>query len=52
MSVHYHPGKDNVVGDALSRLSMGSVADVKEEKIELVKDAHRLARLGIRLMSI
>ena len=52
MSVHYHPGKDNVVGDALSRLSMGSVVDVKEEKIELVKDAHRLAHLGFRLISI
>ena len=26
MSVHYHPGKVNVVEDALSKLSMGSVA--------------------------
>ena len=26
MNVHYHPGKANVVADALSRLSMGSVA--------------------------
>ena len=30
MSVHYHPGKANVVADALSRLSMGSVAHVEE----------------------
>ena len=29
MSVHYHPGKANVVADALSRLSMGSVAHVE-----------------------
>ena len=52
MSVHYHPVKANVVVDALSRLSMGSVAKVEEERNELVKDDHRLARLGVRLMSI
>ena len=52
MSVHYHPGKANVVADALSRLSMGSVVHVEEERKELVKDVHRLARLGVRLMSI
>ena len=52
MSVHYHPVKANVVVDALSRLSMGSVAKVEEERNELVKDVHRLARLGVRLMSI
>ncbi|WMV09011.1 hypothetical protein MTR67_002396 [Solanum verrucosum] len=52
MSVHYHLGKENVVEDALSRLSMGSVAHVKEERKELAKDVHRLARLGVRLMSI
>ena len=32
MSVHYHPGKTNVVADALSKLSMGSVAHVEEKK--------------------
>ena len=48
MSVHHHPGK-NVVADALSRLSMGNVAHVEEERKELVKDVHRLARLGFRL---
>ncbi|WMV08283.1 hypothetical protein MTR67_001668 [Solanum verrucosum] len=52
MSVHYHPGKANVVADALSRLSMGSVAHVEEERKELAKDVHRLARLGVRLISI
>ena len=31
MSVHYHPGKVNVVADALSILSMGSVAYVEEK---------------------
>ena len=52
MSVHYHPGKANVVTDALSRLSMGSVAHVEEERNELLKDVHRLLRLGVHLMSI
>ncbi|KAH0671258.1 hypothetical protein KY285_025475 [Solanum tuberosum] len=52
MSVHYHPGKANVVADALSRLSMGSVAHVEEERKELAKDVHGLARLGVRLMII
>ena len=52
MSVHYLPGKAYVVEDALSRLYMGSVAHVKEERKELAKDVHRLARLGVLLMSI
>ena len=52
MSVHYHPGKANVVADALRRLSMDSVAHFEEERKDLVKDVHRLARLGVLLMSI
>ena len=52
MSVHYHPGKENVVIDALSRLYMGSVAHVEDERKELVKDVHRLALLGVRLPRI
>ncbi|WMV09635.1 hypothetical protein MTR67_003020, partial [Solanum verrucosum] len=52
MSMNYHPGKANVVVDALSRLSMGSVAHVEKERMELAKDVHRLALLGVRLMSI
>ncbi|WMV24469.1 hypothetical protein MTR67_017854 [Solanum verrucosum] len=52
MSVHYHPGKANVVADALSRLIMGSVAHVGEERKELAKYVHRFARLGVHLMSI
>lgn len=52
MSVHYHPERANVVVDALRRLYMGSVAHVKEERKELVQDIHKLARLGVHLMSI
>ena len=50
MNVHYHPGKANVVVDALSRMSMGNTAHVEDEKKELVKDIHRLTRLGMRLV--
>ena len=52
LRVYYLPGKANVVADVLSRLSMGSVAHVEEERKELVKDVHRLARLGVPLISI
>ncbi|KAH0722292.1 hypothetical protein KY290_004974 [Solanum tuberosum] len=50
MSVFYHPGKANVVADALNRLSMGSVTHVEDEKKELVREVHRLARLGVQLV--
>ncbi|KAH0646610.1 hypothetical protein KY284_034494 [Solanum tuberosum] len=38
MSILYHPGKSNVVADALSSLSMGSTAHVEEGKKELAKE--------------
>lgn len=38
------PGKANVVADALSQMSMGSVAHVPNNKKELVKEVHRLDR--------
>ena len=47
MSVQYHPGKVNVVADALSILSMGSVAHAEGEMNKMVKDVHRLARLSV-----
>jgi len=39
-----------VVADALSRLSMGSVSHVDDDKKELVQDVHRLAQLGVQLL--
>ena len=50
MNVHYHPGKTNIVVDALSRMSIESTAHIKLEMNVLVKDIHRLARLGVRLV--
>ena len=50
MSVLYHPGKANVMVDALSRLSMGSVAHVEEGKKELARDVPCLSRLGVQLL--
>ena len=50
MNVHYHPDKANVVVDALSRISMGSIYHIDDKNKELVKDVHRLARLGVRLV--
>ena len=38
-----------MVADALSRMAMGSVSHVDEEKKELAKDVHRLSLLGVRL---
>ena len=49
MSVLDHPGKANVVADALSRLTMDSVSHVEEGKKDLAKYVHRFARLGVRL---
>ena len=50
MSILYHPGKSNVVVDALSRLSMGSTSHLEEENTELANDVDRLACLGVQLM--
>ena len=49
MSVLYHPGKVYLVVDTLSRITMGSVFHVEESKKVVVKDVHKLARLGVRL---
>lgn len=49
-SVRYNPGKANVVTNSLSRLLMGSVAHVEDEKKKLVCNVHRFARIGFQLM--
>jgi len=50
MRVLYHLGKKNVVADALSWLSMVSVAHVEDEKKEVVRDVYRLSRFGVLLV--
>ena len=50
MNVHYHPGKAIIVADALRKMSMESTVHIEDEKKELAKDVHRLARLGVRLV--
>ena len=50
MSVHNHPRNANVVANSLTRLSMGSTTHIDHGKKKLVKDVHKLARMGVRLM--
>ncbi|WP_353805901.1 hypothetical protein, partial [Acinetobacter baumannii] len=50
LNVHYHPCKANVVTDAFNRMSMRSITHVEDEKKELAKEVHRLARLGVQLV--
>ncbi|XP_070011146.1 uncharacterized protein [Nicotiana sylvestris] len=47
-SILYHPGKANVVANALSRKSMGSLAHIAPAKRLLAKDIQRLEDTGIK----
>ena len=48
MNVLYHQGKANVVSNFLTYMTMVSFSHVEEDKKDLVKDVHRLARFGLR----
>ncbi|XP_019238505.1 PREDICTED: uncharacterized protein LOC109218581 [Nicotiana attenuata] len=50
VDILYHPGKENVVADALSRHSMRNLAHVETDKRTMMKEVHRLASLGVRLL--
>jgi len=50
MSVLYHSGKANIVADALSQLSMGSISHIEDSKKEMAQAIHQLATLGICLV--
>ena len=43
-TILYHPGKANVVADALSRKSMGSLAHISVERRPLIVDMHDVFR--------
>ena len=49
ISVLYHRGMANVVADALSWMTMGSVSHLDEAKKDLAREVHRFARMGVRL---
>ena len=49
MSVLYHPDKDNMVANALSRINIGGVSQIDEAKKDLVKEVHKLASIEVRL---
>ena len=45
----YHPGKANVVADALSKKSSGSLDHINVEKIPLIQALHKLVDQGLMM---
>ncbi|XP_070057403.1 uncharacterized protein [Nicotiana tomentosiformis] len=50
IEILYHPGKANVVADALSQKYMASLAHLEAYQRPLAKEVHRLSSLGVRIM--
>ena len=48
-SILYHPGKANVVADALSRKSAGSLVHISTERRPIIKELHELIDQGLQL---
>uniref|UniRef100_A0A1S3ZNN4 Uncharacterized protein n=1 Tax=Nicotiana tabacum TaxID=4097 RepID=A0A1S3ZNN4_TOBAC len=49
MDILYHPRKANVVADALSRKSMGSLAHLGADQRPLTREVYQLASMGVRI---
>ena len=47
-SILYHPGKANMVADALSRKSAGSLAYISTERRPIIKELHDLIDQGLQ----
>ena len=47
-SILYYPGKANVVADALSRKSAGSLAHISTERRSIIRELHELIDLGLQ----
>ncbi|XP_070036624.1 uncharacterized protein [Nicotiana tomentosiformis] len=52
VDILYYPGKANVVANALSRISIGSLSYLQPEKSEIAHEIHQLASLGVRLLDL
>lgn len=52
MDILYHPGKANVVVDALSWKSMGSLAHLGADQRPLSWEVYQLASLGVRISTL
>ncbi|XP_070002054.1 uncharacterized protein [Nicotiana sylvestris] len=50
VDILYHPGKANIVVDALSRKSMGSLSHVEANKVKMTKYLCQLANLQVHLV--
>ena len=48
-SILYHPGKMNVIADAVSRKSAGSLAHISTEERTIIKELHELIDQGLQL---
>ena len=47
-SILHYPGKANVVADALSRKSTGSLAHISLERRPIIKELHKIIDQGLQ----
>ena len=47
-TIQYHPGRANIVANALSKKSLGSLAHIQEVRKPLIKELHELVDEGVR----